>query len=212
MRHTVNAENEIRWRVRNVNFWGLIKFLDLKKYSKWSYCRIKYIRNNNNNNQIWQILPQLNHTRKFFEFWRTKDPSLFIINIWWYTSIHVVNFLVFLRKLSFSFAITSKTDLTLCLCARWFITLHKKKTKTYQVDGWVNGLYFLYFIFHSIFSLQRWQRPSRDSPLIFFIVCDLSWRSFLKALVFWYFCFLVRETFPRCELIPYFLFNTEILV
>lgn len=60
-------------------------------------------------------------------------------------------------------------------------------TSTYHVAGCVRGLYFLYFIFHSIFSLQRAHSPSWPTLRMFLVRWLVSYLVFLKALEFLYF-------------------------
>ena len=74
-------------------------------------------------------------------------------------------------------------------------------TSTYQVAGCVRGLYFLYFIFHSIFSLQRAHSPSWPTLRMFLVRWLVSYLVFLKALEFLYFWARVLFALPFWELI-----------
>lgn len=74
-------------------------------------------------------------------------------------------------------------------------------TFTYQVAGCVSGLYFLYFIFHSIFSLQRAHSPSWPTQRMFFVRWLVSYLVFLKAVEFLYFWARVLFALPFWQLI-----------
>ena len=96
------------------------------------------------------------------------------------------------------------------LCCRNKITCINKKLNlafiayiAYHFLGTVSGLYFLYFILHSIISLQRIQTPLTSRLLIILIFIVLSWRSFLKTTLFWCFCGRLLCTFPLWLLIFY---------
>lgn len=58
---------------------------------------------------------------------------------------------------------------------------------TYHFFGAVRGLYFWYFTFHSIVSLQRAHTPPITRELSEFACLLLPWRSLRKVLAFWYF-------------------------
>lgn len=77
-----------------------------------------------------------------------------------------------------------------------------------QVLAFVNGLYFLYLIFHSITWEHRVQSPVMFKLLIIFCLVE-SWRSFRKAILFWCFGGPHFFTLPFWELIS---FTANILV
>ena len=72
---------------------------------------------------------------------------------------------------------------------------------TYHFLGTVRGLYFLYFIFHSIISVHRLQHWVTWMSLIILVFVLVSCRLFLKAVEFWCFCAFFFLTFPLWELI-----------
>ena len=91
--------------------------------------------------------------------------------------------------------------------------LHSSVLPTYHFLGTVSGLYFLYFIFHWITSVQRAQHCVTVMLLITFAFTLVSWSVFLKAVVFWCFWALCFLTFPFWELMlvfgTYFLHECE---
>ena len=54
----------------------------------------------------------------------------------------------------------------------------------YHLLGWLKGLYFLYFIFHSIISVQRAHSPATSSLTICFVLLLESCKVFLNADLF----------------------------
>lgn len=71
---------------------------------------------------------------------------------------------------------------------------------TYHVAGCFKGLYFLYFIFHSMTSLHRAHSPSCVVRRMFLVWWLVSCMVFLNAVEFLCFWALVRLTLPFWEL------------
>ena len=84
-----------------------------------------------------------------------------------------------------------------------YVVVHNccRDAYTYHFLGFVSGLYFLYFIFHSIISLHRAQHPTALTWLISLVFLLVSCIEFLKEEEFWCFWPLLLFKFPFWELI-----------
>ena len=76
-------------------------------------------------------------------------------------------------------------------------------TDYYHFFGWVNCLYFLYLIFHSIIALHRTQTPDISRVLSDFVWWLESCKSLRNFVLFWYFGGPAFCAFPLCVLISH---------